>query len=270
MDKDATDRRGKAIETKRAALLRIVAALFVYSGLDGGGEDFLPRRVVRRILRLLRPAESAVRRLIVAAAAGIEVEAPRLRPPRPLTAIEDMQARGLLVFHEVNLGLARMWRPEEPVDPQAPPPRLPAFRLIDPPYRFDWKACRRPFPKDGVVPADGDEEVAVAGLSRRIVTLKRALDDLPAQALRLARWQAHGDALRKARDAAPPAAAEGSATRRRSRPPPRREIPARYRQTSPMRPGWPPGYRKKPVHPVDDLLRECHALARAAWSPLAY
>ncbi len=30
-----------------------------------------------------------------------------------------------------------------------------------------------------------------------------------------------------------------------------------------MRPGWPPGRRKRPFHEVDDVLAECHALALA-------
>jgi hypothetical protein len=31
---------------------------------------------------------------------------------------------------------------------------------------------------------------------------------------------------------------------------------------SPMRHGRPPGYRKRPVHEVDEVLIECHGLAR--------
>ena len=41
------------------------------AGLDEGATAPIPRRVWRRILRLLRPAESAVRRLIVIAAATL-------------------------------------------------------------------------------------------------------------------------------------------------------------------------------------------------------
>jgi hypothetical protein len=32
--------------------------------------------------------------------------------------------------------------------------------------------------------------------------------------------------------------------------------------TSPLRPGRPPGYRKKPRDDIDFVLKECHALAR--------
>jgi hypothetical protein len=34
---------------------------------------------------------------------------------------------------------------------------------------------------------------------------------------------------------------------------------------SPMRPGWPPGFRRQPVHAIDDILRDLHSLARIAW-----
>ncbi len=32
-----------------------------------------------------------------------------------------------------------------------------------------------------------------------------------------------------------------------------------------MRPGWPPGRRKRRIHEVDDVLTELHSLARHAW-----
>ena len=35
---------------------------------------------------------------------------------------------------------------------------------------------------------------------------------------------------------------------------------AKFRE--PLRQGTPPGHRKKPAHEVDDVLKECHALAR--------
>jgi hypothetical protein len=35
----------------------------------------------------------------------------------------------------------------------------------------------------------------------------------------------------------------------------------RYKRLSVMRPGWPPGYRRRPVHAVDDILRDLHSLA---------
>jgi len=237
-----------AIDRNRDALLRIVAVLFVYAGLDEGGADAVPRRVWRMILRLLRPAESAARRLIVVAARGVTVEVPRPRAERAPTAIERLQAAGLLVIREgVNLGLACAPRSEAPAKPEKSAPRIPAFPLTDPPRRFDAKAWEglRPFPQDGFALADPDEEVSARHLCRRLAALREALDDLPRHARRLARREARASGQRLA-------AYE-------------RENPLRganRRQT--LRLGHPPGHRKRPVHAVDDLLRECHALALQA------
>ncbi|MFZ2098990.1 MAG: hypothetical protein WAU86_00320, partial [Oricola sp.] len=30
---------------------------------------------------------------------------------------------------------------------------------------------------------------------------------------------------------------------------------------SPMRPGWPPGRRKRPIHEIDEILKDLHSLA---------
>ncbi|GAB4362177.1 MAG: hypothetical protein Kow0026_25740 [Oricola sp.] len=230
----------KAIERNRAALLRIVAVLFVYAGLDGGGADVVPRRVWRRIVRLLRPAEAAARRLIVIAARGIEVAPPRPRAGNPPTAIGRLQAAGLLVIHRgIDLGLARAWRPQDAEAPKSAP-GLPAFRLTDSPRRFDTKAWEglRPFPQDGFVLADADDDVCARHLCRRILSLKAALDDLPGQAKRLARWKARQERL-----------------------------PAGKRRFSPIRRGWPPGRRRRPIHAVDDILADLHGLAVHALGP---
>jgi len=226
-----------AIERNRDALLRIVAVLFAYAGLDEGGADEVPRRVWRMILRLLRPAESAARRLIVIAARGITVDAPKPCAERPLTGIERLKAAGVLVIHEVNLGLACAPQPQTAATPPKSAPRVPAFPLTDPPRRFDtrdWDGLR-PFPKDGFDLADGDEEVSARHLCRRLAALKRALDDIPGHAKRLARRKAR-------RDAGLPCAGH----------------------FPPVRLGHPPGHRKKAGHEVDDVLRECHSLALQA------
>ncbi len=36
---------------------------------------------------------------------------------------------------------------------------------------------------------------------------------------------------------------------------------------SPLRPGRPPGHRRKPSHLVDEVLTECHGLAWDALKP---
>src|SRR4051794_11962072 len=71
----------KAIAINQAALIRIVAALIAMAGLGGDGVGAkLERPIYRAVLRVLRPAEAAVRRLIVLAAKGLN---PKLPPSRP-------------------------------------------------------------------------------------------------------------------------------------------------------------------------------------------
>jgi len=172
MDRDTDNWWELAIGRNRAALLRIVAVLFIHAGLDEGGAETLSRRAWRAILAVLRPAESALRRLIVAAARDIAVEPPACPAARPPSAIERLQAAGLLVIGPaVDLGLARAWS-EPPAATSAARPHLPAFPLADRPKRFDL--APRPFPPSGIAPADGDEPVDAAPLCRRLQALKRA------------------------------------------------------------------------------------------------
>ena len=57
------------IERNRDRLLAVIAELFALTG--GAMAASLPRHVYRALLILLRPAESAVRRLIIIAARGL-------------------------------------------------------------------------------------------------------------------------------------------------------------------------------------------------------
>ena len=70
-----------AIERNGEALRCILAMLVAMAGR--GSRTHLPRRVHRACLRLLRPAESAARRLIVVAARGVIVTLPPIRPRAP-------------------------------------------------------------------------------------------------------------------------------------------------------------------------------------------
>ena len=63
-----------AIKRNSEALKGIVAALFAMLGLDGSETvSRIPHPLHRAVLRVLRPAESAVRRLVVIAARGLVV-----------------------------------------------------------------------------------------------------------------------------------------------------------------------------------------------------
>jgi hypothetical protein len=70
-----------AIERNREPLLRIVATLFAMIGLtETAAVERLSRPVYRAVLGVLRPAEAAVRRLIVIAAQGMVVKPSPIRP----------------------------------------------------------------------------------------------------------------------------------------------------------------------------------------------
>ncbi len=74
----------RAIERNSEALKGIVEALFAMLGLAGEATVArIPRSVHSAVLRLLRPAESAMRRLVVIAARGLVV---KLAPSRPMPA----------------------------------------------------------------------------------------------------------------------------------------------------------------------------------------
>ncbi len=221
----------RAIERNSEALMGIVAALFAMLGLVGTDTvSRIPPPLHIAVLRLLRPAESAVRRLIVIAARGLVVKA---APSRPMPA-----------------GVIRGKRGGS---------RPPSFQLFDPrknsagPYRrgkpkvlprihfFEYDprvAAMRPAPQPAPEPAPPpDGLVNAERLSRRLQALKLALDDLPRQAKRLARWQL------------------------------RRKNAPDHKFLSPLRPGHPPGYRRKPIHEVDEVLAECDGLAFEAMKP---
>ncbi len=211
------------------ALKPIIAALFAMGGRAWGGPGSkLPRSIYAAVMFVLRPAESALRRLIVIAARGL-VLTPRAQRPLPA---------GLPAFS----------------DPAAL--RVPAFSLFDPlkhfsPDDFDQNASTvqrigffsfygEEFAHSAAAIASPQEPVDAASLFLRLHSLKRALSDLNGQARRLARWRARRDLALK------------------------RKGPFRPMRMSACRPGLPPGYRKNEVHAVDHVLRECHYFAREA------
>ena len=98
-------------------------------------------------------------------------------------------------------------------------------------------ALRRAPPVAAPAPPPSDGLASAQGLTRRLQALKSALEDLPRQAKRLARWE-------QRRKAAPD-----------------------HKFLSPLRAGRPPGYRRKPIHEVDEVLIECDDLAWEAMKP---
>ena len=81
MDDYRTIHWTRAVEINHIALTRIVAEIFALLGLVSGSSfDRLPQALYRSVERLLRPTESALRRLIVIAARGLVVKPLPKRP----------------------------------------------------------------------------------------------------------------------------------------------------------------------------------------------
>ena len=172
---------------------------------------------------VLRPAESAVRRLIVLAAHSLAIKA---RPPRDFVII------GHRAGDPVSAPFGEFYRTK-------------AFKLFDPLKTFDPEAI---WDNDQVNYQSGygltsntshdtssdHTPINATQIGQRLNALMRALENLPRQARRLVRWQTKRDAALKAH---------------------------RPTRLSPIRPGLPPGWRERKIHEIDQVLRECHGLA---------
>ena len=261
------------IERNSTLLRRILAALIAMAGLDelgdrgqftffpqeGADDDgvalaeksklspalTLPRHLHRAVYRLLRPAEAAMRRLIIVVARDVVAAAPSLPPLQP-------KCGPLVVHTPICLGLA--------LAPAAPPAttRNLSFALLDPlpdptapPFHIrtsgvprisipGWTPLFPVAPRREPSPGDPID----AGYIRlRLEALARALDDLPGQARRFARWRARRDAALALN----------------------RQGPGRLHRLSPLRPGRAWGLRRpgspRREHEVDDVLRDLHYFA---------
>ncbi len=167
------------IDRNRTALLTVIVALMGSLGLVSGGRlTTLPFFLYRRALRILRPAESALRRLIMIVAHEMALRGFKLRP-----AQRDGLAE-FLVFSRPN--------------PRGEP-ALPSFNLIDPLKVFGREAPDMDgFYAGENLDAQSSEgfdktPMPAASLALRILALKHALENLPRHAKRLARWYEQRD-----------------------------------------------------------------------------
>ena len=220
-----------AIKRNSKALKGIIEVLFALLGLDGtDAVSRIPRSLHSAVLRVLRPAESAVRRLIIIAARGVVVE---LAPSRPMPAGKVIRKRGGSSTPSFQLfDLRKRLKPVRAVKFTRLVPRIHFFPhdpRISALFPAPMPVVAPPPPPDGLASA--------TRLHRRLIALKSALEDLTRQAKRLVRWQ----------------------ERRKASPWPK--------STSPLRPGHPPGYRRKPIHEVDEVLAACDWLAFEAMKP---
>ena len=170
----------KAIERNEIALLRIISAMFgllLDARLSGSGL-MIPRRVWRAILIVLRPAEAAVRRLIIIAARALSCAAPALRQ------------------RSANVARTPLERPANAVV------ITPVFQLFDPLKAFEYGLGDAEEWSDGMATSAADDlddtPINAESLHNRLRALRHALADLPKQARRLARFNARRDALLKA------------------------------------------------------------------------
>ncbi len=230
-----------AIERNREALKRVLAVLVAMAGLGrgdlvlhgrGGRTVILPRHLHRAVLGLLRPAEAAARRLIIVAARGLVVAPLSPRKPKARPVIPNKAGRA-----------------GQPTPAESLASRVPALPLFDPlpPWSSRRRSIARGVPRISVpgfsgpfpipAPPSPDDPVNAARLALRLGTLASALDDLPAQARRFARWRARRAASAQNRD--------------------------RIRRVWPLRPGRPPGQRpaKRRRHEVYEILHDLHGLA---------
>jgi hypothetical protein len=265
-----------AIRRNREALLHVVAILFVMAGLKEDAlspsarsnrpplPQFFIRPVRNSILRVLRPAESALRRLIVIAARGVSVVVPQARKAKHASR---PNGQPLVVLHNLDLGLAcasgaRQRRATDNVGEELKggtdnpfPDRIPAFQLFDPFKSYGRRRYAKAIPRIRSLDGDWslpvymrlperpaksapspDDDLPARAVCLRLLAVRAALGDIDAEANRLARWQARRDR----------ALAKGAKFR-----------PHRL---TPLRPGYPPGRRKRHRYDVDAVLEECQAL----------
>ena len=240
--------RDFAIERYRVPLLGIVVTLFAEIGLAGDDAvERLSKPVYRYALLQLRKAESAVRRLIYVAARNIVIEPEEARPSRPRQKpstkakaegngqdkTKARRKRGMLfrLFDPPKrlrnlfgrLNKRKRVLPPLQIVDIGPDPLVPLFLVFRP---------QDPPPAPLVEEKIDDGMVDARKLIRRFLALTDALQDIPRHAKRLARWQARPIEER------------------------------RPERSSPLRVGRPPGFRQRPIHEVDYILKECHWLAR--------
>lgn len=213
----------------------------------------LPRHLHRAVLRLLRPAEAAVRRLVIVAARGLVVELPPGRPGKPEPAsviVRNRVGTGIVMPRHVPRRTGRSRAGARALS-------LPLFDTLRPPRshrpparcvpRILWPGAGAPFPVAARrTPLPGDP-VDASRLTLRLQALGRALDDLPAAARRFARWQARAIAA-DVQDRA----AIGTRSQKARRP---------FRRVSALRPGRPPGWCRRPTQDVHEILNVTHGLA---------
>ena len=228
------------IEHYRLALLRVLLVLFKMAGIEPGSDSIetLPRGVKYAILKVLRQAESATRRLVHKEAEGLAdveyVPAPkREKSAAKASGERKVRARRKPLFRLIDPRKffeelhpnRKARRAARAVKRGGEPQLLFRFRSFD-----DEPSCEawsEPLPE-----LTADDPLTATGICRRMQALHYALSDLSAQAHRMKREIAKRKAAKPGPGSVPP-----------------------------LRIGPPPGHRKTHVHEVDSILYECHKIA---------
>jgi len=251
-----------AIENNRMALKRILTELIVMAGLSDAEADRGVKATIRRslaiaVLRILRPAEAAARRLIIALARDL---------PRPQlagsTLLRSREADPAVHKRAFSAPHSPERRPASGLASAAAKCASPSFPLLDPLRQFfrhrqsalpNYALPRISIP--GVTPdawrsspSSPYDLISAARLCARLAALERVLDDMPRHARRFARWSAVHE---------------------------RQCSQQRTRRLSPLRFGKPPGCRltswnpdvysrSRKIREVDRVLAHANALAQYA------
>jgi len=236
-----------ALERNQAILLRSVAWLFTWLKLEvGGSVDELPLAQKRTVYFVLRPAESALRRLVYAAMLALAVTAPPIAE-RVVRSARAQRKSDTERRVKVSPPLFRLTDPRINVDLDPDRPRYAAGP--GPSVTDLWcpnsLAMRQALFAQQQAYQERLERLRAGNLSaktlcNRMNAVMVALQDLPGQALRMAKLEAR--------------------------------MKRRFQQTGephlrPIRRGRPPGFRqvsRHRQHEVDEVLRECHRLANVA------
>lgn len=258
-----------AIDKHRDALRRVLSALVAMAGLGDGHPPLacrpsppqggslagitLPRHRHRAMLRVLRPAEAAVRRLIIVAARGLVVPPPAPRPRRPKPAPTILRRPGGTgVFLSVRR-TAGDTAPRALALPLLDPPRRrprPARPVQSVVPRISVPGAVTPFPVPERRPPSRYDKIDATRLFLRLAALATALDDIAGQARRFARWRCRIAGAQQEN-----AAAQS----------PARKDTHRNRRVWPLRTGRPPGQsraeRHRPSHEIQTILTDVHGLA---------
>ena len=224
-----------AIKRNSEVLAGIVETLFVTLGLVGEATvSRISWPAYRAVLRVLRPAEFALRRLIVVAARNIVI-APVASRPKSAGAVKSKKRWISRPSFQLFDPQTRIVFPRSRISKRAVP-RIHFFNT-DGEFITIGPSIR---PAKASTPArakSADGMVNAARVIRRLEALESALADLPRQAKRLVRWRMREE---------------------------KSENPS---FKTPLRPGRPPGSRRRAVHLVDELLDECQWLAHRAELP---